>query len=127
MTIHYSDDDSTKIAEMTVSGRITMADYEAVAAPLEKFAERHGVIRFLEIVREFGGFDPSVLLPGIQFDFRMIPQISHVAVVSDLGWISPIVKATGAVMPFQMRVFDLADEAAAREWLRTADRTPEAY
>lgn len=127
MTIHYSDHDATKIAEMTVSGRITKADYDAITGPLSDFAERHGTIRFLEIVRDFGGFDPSVLVPGIRYDFRMMPHISHVAVVSDLGWISPVVKAAGAVMPFRMRVYDLGEEAAAREWLKTADRTPESY
>lgn len=43
------------------------------------------------------------------------------AVVSDIGWISPISKAAGAFMSTKLRTFILNDLNKAREWLNNPD------
>ena len=85
MTIEYREDDATRTAEVLVRGKITMEDYTAAVEPMQAFIDRHGTVKFIEVIESFSGFDPAVLWPGIKFDWRNISQISHVAVVSDLG------------------------------------------
>ncbi len=120
MSITYSEDDATRTAEIVVNGKVTKEDYEAAIAPMQAFIDQHGTVKFIEIVESFGGLDPSILWPGMKFDWQNIRHISHVAVVSDLGWIGPMSKAAGALISSQVRFFDMDDLDEAREWVRTA-------
>ena len=120
MPVTYTENPATKTVEFTVSGHMSRADYDKVIAPMEKFIETHGTVKMIEVVESFSGFDPSILLPGIQFDIRNIRHISHVAVVSDIAWFSPFIRLASAVTPIQMRSFALADLDAARAWLAEA-------
>lgn len=120
MTIEYREDDTTRVAEIIVRGKITMDDYTAAVEPMQAFIDRHGKVKFIEVIESFQGFDPSMLWPGIKFDWQNIPKISHVAVVSDLGWIGPMSKAAGAVLHSQVRFFGMEDLDAARDWIASA-------
>ena len=120
MVITYSENDETKTVEFTVAGRITRADYEKVIEPMQAFIDKHGTVKLIEIVKSFDGFESSVLWPGIKFDFQNIRHISHVAIVSDIGWISPLSKAAGALMSTKLRTFEMDDLDQAREWIALA-------
>lgn len=124
MTIRYTEYPAQKTAEFAVQGYVTRQDYDDVLEPLQHFIDRHGRIRMIEIIESFDGFDPSVLLPGIRFDIRNLRYISHVAVVSDIGWISPLVKAAGALLSTKVRMFDLDQLPEARTWIREAGLVP---
>lgn len=117
MPVTYKESDDTKTVELVVSGKVTQTDWDAVAPRFEKFVEKSGTIRLVEIIESFKGFDPILLWEGIKLDFKVIPHISHCAVVSDISWISPISKAAGAVMPMQLRTFPLAKADEARAWI----------
>lgn len=119
MTVTYTEIPEKRRCEFTVSGHISYDDYLAVAEPMEAFAKTHGKVQMIEVVDHFSGFDPAVLLPGIRFDFRVVPHVSHIALVTDIGWISPIARAVGALLPTRMRVFPRDQLEAAREWLDT--------
>lgn len=121
MPVSYSEDPATRSIELTVSGKVTQEDWDRVVPRFETFMEAHGTIRLIEIVESLDGFDPGLIWQGIQFDMKAIPRISHCAVVTDIGWMSPIVKAAGAVMAMQLRTFPLAEANAARDWIREAD------
>jgi SpoIIAA-like len=79
----------------------------------------HGTIKMIEVVESFDGFDPSVIWPGIKFDFKNIRNISHVAVVSDIGWLSPLAKAAGALLSTKLRAFSISELDDAREWIKS--------
>lgn len=117
MPVTYKQSDDTKIVELTVSGKVTQNDWDTVAPRFEKFVEQNGTIRLIEIIESFKGFDPALLWEGIKLDFKVIPHISHCAVVSDISWISPISKAASALMPMQLRTFPLAKADEARAWI----------
>jgi hypothetical protein len=120
MTASYRRVDETKTFELTVSGKVTMEDFNALSGPLEDFAEEHGRIKLLEIIEDFQGFDPMMMWQGMKFDFKIIPHISHCAVVSDMGWISPLTKAAGAFIATKLRTFNLGEQEEARAWLAEA-------
>ncbi|WP_028914150.1 STAS/SEC14 domain-containing protein [Pseudorhodobacter ferrugineus] len=117
MTTSYRTIPDTKTFEFTVSGKVTEADFDALSGPLEDFVEEHGKIKLLEIIEDFQGFDPMMLWKGMKFDIKIIPHITHCAVVTDMGWISPLSRAAGAFMATKLRTFDLSELDAARTWL----------
>lgn len=122
MSVTYTEIPEKRRCEFTVSGHITYDDYLAIAKPMEAFVATHGKVQMIEVVDHFTGFDPAVLLPGIRFDFRVVPHVSHIALVTDIGWISPIARAVGALLPTRLRVFPRDGLEEARAWL-DAERT----
>lgn len=121
MTTSYRMIPETKTFEFTVSGKVTSDDFDALVSPLEDFVQEHGKIKLLEIIENFQGFDPMMMWQGMKLDAKIIPHITHCAVVSDMGWLSPLTKAAGAFMATKLRTFDLAELDAARAWLAQAD------
>lgn len=121
MPITYIEHPDTKTVEFTVEGHMSREDYDTVITPMQAFIDTHGTIKMIEVVKSFTGFDPSILLPGVAFDIRNIMHISHVAVVSDIGWFSPFIHAASAVTPIQMRSFAMRDIDKARAWLTAPD------
>jgi len=57
----------------------------------------------------------------MKFDMKNIRHISHCAVVSDVGWFSPMSKAAGAFMSTKLRTFNMDEIDAARAWLKDPD------
>ena len=88
MAITYTEFPEKKRVEFTVSGQITKADYDSIAGPMEAFIDAHGTVQMIEVVDHFSGFAPGLLLPGLRFDIKALPHISHIAVVTDIGWLS---------------------------------------
>ena len=119
MTLSYTEYPEDQVVEVRLDGRVTRVDYDGCIDKLQDFIDAHGTIKMVEIIDSFTGFDPSTIWEGLKFDFRNIKHISHVAVVSDIGWISPASKAAGALVSTQLRTFDMAHLDAARDWVRS--------
>lgn len=122
MPLTYVEHPETRTVEFTVEGFLSRADYDAVIPAMQAFIDTHGTVRMLEVVKGFVGLDPTVILPGIAFDLRNLMHISHVAVATDIGWISPFILAASAVTPIRMRSFTLDQIDAARVWLADPDK-----
>lgn len=120
MTITCIEDDNTKTIEFTASGYFKREEYNDVIDQTQAFIDRHSTIKMIEVVESCDGFDPSVIWPGIKFDFKNIRNISHVAVVSDIGWLSPLAKAAGALLSTKLRTFEISELDDAREWIKAA-------
>ena len=117
--IDYKEYPNTKTVEFRVSGKLSKEDYDAVVTPLQAFIDTHGSVRIIEVVESFSGFDPAVLIPGIRFDLKNISHISRAAVVSDIGWFSPLVRAASALTPIEIRMFGMDQLDNARDWAQS--------
>ncbi len=119
MATEYSIFPEEKRIEIIVDGKITQQDFDRVADEMEELIDNYGKIKLLEEIREFDGFDPSVLWEGILFDIEHMKDFSHCAVLTDSGWIGPFSKAAGAFLPCKVRVFSLDQIDEARAWLNS--------
>ena len=121
MTTTYTEDPEHKIAELVVDGKVTHEDFNNIARQLESFIEKHGRIKLIEEIRTLEGIDVSMMWEGVKFDIKNlkhIRHISHCAVVSDIGWLSPISKAAGVFISCKIRTFTLDQIDEARAWLQ---------
>ena len=122
MNLSYTEWPGAPVVELVVKGRVTREDYEAIVEPLQAFIDCHGTVRVIEVIEDLDGFDAGVLLPGIRFDLKNMRNVSHVAVVSDIGWLSPVSRAAGALTPITVRSFPLAQMHEARKWIKNPDK-----
>jgi hypothetical protein len=113
--IDYREDGD--LIEITVDGRITRQEFDAVAARLEAQIRRHGRVRVLEQVKSFGGMDPATFWADVKFGLRHLNDFSRCAVVSDKRWISALATGVGKLVACEIRHFAPDEIAAARAWL----------
>lgn len=111
-------DPATNVVEITVDGAITRADYDMVVAALEAVLAKGDTLRVVETILSIGHIDASVWWKDIRWAFGHMGKIGRCAVVTDKGWVGSITRAVGALMPAEIRVFQLADLDAARAWVR---------
>lgn len=124
MSVSYIEHDDQKLIELTVDGTISRTDFEELIPKMQAFIEKHDSIRLIEIIKklEWPSADTlGMFWEGFKFDLYAIPRISHCAVVSDIGWMSPMAKAAGAVVSTKLRTFDLSELDAAQDWIRSAE------
>lgn len=122
MTLSYIEHPKTKTVEIQVDGEITREEFDTVIIDMDRFIQDHGAVKLLETVATFNvGLDMHMLWEGMKFDMKNIRHISHCAVVSDIGWISPMSKAAGAFMSTKLRTFKMNEIEAARAWLKDPD------
>ena len=117
MTVTYTEDDRTKIAELSVNGKVTKNDFNAVAGKLEAFMKKHGKVKILEDIQNYEGFELSTMWEGIKFDAKNLKHVSHCAVVSDISIIKPLAKATSLLTPLEIKTFPKGQVKQARQWL----------
>lgn len=124
MSVSYLEDDALKLVELEIDGAVSRTDFETLLPKMQSFIERHEKIRLIEVVKtfEWPGVDMFAMFwEGMKFDFYAIPRISHCAVVSDIGWMSPLSKAAGAVISTKLRTFEMSELDTARDWIKSAD------
>lgn len=108
--------------EIHVDGRLTDADFDAVAAPLREFAAARESFRFIEVVKEFDGIDASLIWKGLKLDAELLPKMSHCAIVSDISWIEKLTRPIDAILSADIRCFKLSELEPARRWVRNATK-----
>jgi hypothetical protein len=105
-----------------IDGRITSVDVDTVMAPMEAHMKEGEKVDLLVRFKNWGGFDPALLTDGALMGRKMaaITHLRRYAVVGAPGWMKALVGGASALMPFQMKLFDLAEEDAAWTWVRAA-------
>ena len=111
------EDVGDNLVEIVVDGRVSRAEFDDVAARLEAAIARHGKLRVLEVVKSFGGIEPSAFWADLRFGLRHLNHFSRCAVVSDKRWIETFAKGVDKLIPCEIRHFPPDQIAAARAWL----------
>ncbi|WP_324754312.1 STAS/SEC14 domain-containing protein [Roseovarius sp. Pro17] len=105
-----------------IHGRITAEDVDKVLTPLEPHLKGDGKINLLVRFKSYEGFDPAILMDGSLMGTKMsaITHLGRYAIVGAPGWVKTIASGVAPMMPFEMRLFDVTEDAAAWTWVRSA-------
>lgn len=120
MTVTYKEHPESALAEVTVNGNLTEADFDRIAPLLEAFIARCGKVKILEIIDGFPGFDAAVIKKGAAFDIKHLKHLTHCAVVTDSRAIGFFTRLLSPLFSVEIRVYKAAEEAEARKWLTEA-------
>ncbi|WP_456390767.1 STAS/SEC14 domain-containing protein [Profundibacter sp.] len=122
MVLKYIEHPEIKTVEIHIDGKVTHEEFDSVIIDVGEFIQNFKTIKLLERVETFKvGMDMSMMWEGMKFDLKNIRHISHCAVVSDIGWLSPLSKAAGAFVSTKLRTFSMDEIDAARAWLKDPD------
>ena len=118
--LSYEKKPDANYAEIVVDGKITDDEMNAAIAGLKADLDKGGKLRLLEDIRTFEGMEPAAFFKDVRFGLALMKGISHVAVVSDAQWLRILAESFGRLSPAEIKVFDRARIAEAREWLSGA-------
>lgn len=117
MTVTYAADSRARVVELTVAGKITHDDFEALMPKLEAELAR-GPLSLVEVIDNFDGFDARTIWDGIKFDLAHWSEFRRVAVVSDMTWFSPFARLADTLTHLQIKEFKRDQLEEARAWAR---------
>lgn len=122
------DTGNPKLVGFEVEGVLTKEDVERVIQPLQHAFESEQQIDLLGRMKNYGGFDPSILISPSVISMKL-SSLSHVrryAVVGAPAWIKNVAGTIASALPIDIRFFDSEDEPEAWAWLKSEYSDPRA-
>ena len=120
--INLLSDGKDGVIAYEIDGRITVEDVDKVLVPLNAHMKGDEKINLLVRFKDYDGFDPAILTKGPLMVTKMnaISHLGRYAVVGAPKWMATMAGIVDAVMPFEMRMFDVSEDDAAWTWVRAA-------
>ena len=106
------------LVELVVDGAISREDFDHVVSTLEAGFAKHGKLNVVEVVRRFGGIAPQLWWRDVKWSFGHLDRFGRCAIVTDSGWMGPVARALGAMLPIELRTFGMDGLDEARAWAR---------
>ncbi len=109
------------VIAVRLEGVITATDYEETLIPLvDEKLKTHDKLKMLVVLDDrFQSYTAGAMWDDTKFGMTHLTTLSKLAVVSDKGWVRRSVKLFGPLMPTHVRVFDVSELEAARDWIKT--------
>jgi hypothetical protein len=107
------------VVGVVAKGEVTKDDYEQRLVPaVEDALTRHDKIRLLYVLgADFTGFTGGAAWEDGKLGLGHIGSWERIAVVAREAWIRHAVNVFGYLIPGEVKVYDLADEADASAWI----------
>jgi len=104
------------------SGEVSRDEYRAVLEPPLRQAVEAGEVRLLlQTAADFDGMGIGARIEdakaNLKFGLAHRKAWKRVAIVTDSGWLTSTFRLWSHLVPVEMRVFPLAEAAAARTWV----------
>jgi hypothetical protein len=100
-----------------VSGTVAAEDYRDVILPALERAAAAGEVRFLIEIPSFDGMTATALWEDLKVGVEHLRAWKRIALVTDIDWMRHLTAMFGWMTPGQVKVFSIADRAAAISWV----------
>lgn len=107
-----------KISHVKVSGKLTKEAYSEFVPALDRQIEEFGKIRILFEMQDFHGWTAGAMWEDFKFDLAHWKDIERLAIAGDAKWEKGMSVFCKPFTSASIQYFDVADMAAATEWLR---------
>ena len=98
------------------SGKLEAEDYRDVVLPALERAAATGEVRFVIIMRDFGGMSGGALWQDLKVGFEHLRAWKRIALVTDIEWMRHMTDLFGWMTPGETKTFALAQRDEAVEW-----------
>ncbi len=106
------------VVGIKASGILEDADYKEIIPKAEKKIEEVGDVNVLLDISEMKGFTCHAFLDDAKFCIRFGDKMKKIAMVGHSKWEKDATLLSKPFMPGEIKYFDVADRAAAWEWLK---------
>jgi hypothetical protein len=105
-------------------GTVTHEDYRNILIPKAEALMAKGPIKMMYVVGEhFTKFELEALWDDGAFGIRHWREFSHVAVVTDVGWLRSMASMFAPLIPAEVRLFRLSEMPTAKTWITAGKAT----
>jgi hypothetical protein len=112
--IHETDDKS--LIELEVKGDLTKEDYDRLEEAIVEKLKESEKVNILGRITELSGMTAEAILADFKLLVKHYSSIEKMAVVSSKEWVEWVSKL-GAVLPVEIKYFDVDESDLARNWL----------
>lgn len=119
MAVEFDVDETSGLATVRASGRLTKADYEHFVPQVEDLIQKHGKIRLLFEMRDFHGWRAGALWEDLKFDMKHFADIDRLAMVGERKWEKGMAVFCNPFTTAKIRYFDRAEIDQAVQWLKS--------
>ena len=98
------------------SGKLQAEDYRDVVLPALERAAATGEVRFVIVMRDFGGMSGGALWQDLKVGFEHLRAWKRIALVTDIDWMRHMTDLFGWMTPGETKTFALAQRDEAVEW-----------
>jgi nucleotide-binding universal stress UspA family protein len=105
-----------------VSGRLTLADYQAFLPMLDKLIQDRGKISLLIELRDFRGWEMKAAREDYSFGMAHQEDFERIAIIGDKAWQRWMTALSAPFVSSEIRYFGQDEKNEAWEWLQA---TPE--
>jgi hypothetical protein len=108
-----------RVLEVRVTGKLTKEAYQKFVPAVDAQIKQYGKLRILFIMQDFHGWTPGAMWEDLKFDLKHWKDIERLAIVGDKKWEKGMAAFCKPFTKAQIRYFDVAQLAEAREWLES--------
>ena len=108
-----------RVLEVRVTGKLTKEAYQKFVPAVDVQIKQYGKLRILFIMQDFHGWTPGAMWEDLKFDLKHWKDIERLAIVGDKKWEKGMAAFCKPFTKAQIRYFDVAQLAEAREWLES--------
>ena len=97
-------------------GKLQAEDYRDVVLPALERAAATGEVRFVIVMRDFGGMSGGALWQDLKVGVEHWRAWKRIALVTDIDWMKSMTSLFGWMTPGEVKTFPLAQRDEAVEW-----------
>jgi SpoIIAA-like len=106
----------TGVIGFEATGMLRAEDYRDVVLPAVERAAAGGEVRFVIVIREFGGISGGAVWQDLRVGVEHFRAWKRIALVTDIDWMAQVTALFGWMTPGEVRVFRLAQRDEAIAW-----------
>lgn len=119
MPIEMRETQGGRILEVDLVGTLTKEDYGPLVSEFQRLVHAHGKLRVLLDMTRFHGWHAEAMWEEVKFDLEHLNEMERMAVVGEKQWQHAIASFAKPFTPAEIRYFDAAESAQARDWVAT--------
>jgi hypothetical protein len=117
MPIGLSPEENGRILVVELIGTLVEEDYKPLSEEFMRLAKIYGKISVLLDMTRFKGWDMAALWQEAKFDLQHLNKMERLAIVGEKRWQRAIASAAKPFTSAEVRYFEAADAAQARQWI----------
>lgn len=107
----------TGVIGFEADGEIHAEDYTSTLIPaIESQIEERGEVRVVLVFPDFAGYSGGAAWEDLKMGMGHLSKWKRTALVTDVEWMTHVVKLFGWMSPGEVKHFALADRSAAIAW-----------
>jgi hypothetical protein len=97
-------------------GKLEAEDYRDVVLPALERAAAAGDVRFLIVMRDFGGMSGGAVWQDLKMGVEHLRKWKRIALVTDIDWVTHMTALFGWMTPGETKTFPLDQQDEAVKW-----------